>query len=102
MEGRGVAVMGWFIILSLPVTVFFAVTGMGERKLRPQPKILMREAIEPLINNHALQRLVLADFVSGFSGSAIGAMFIYEASYILLGREHVCTPVTNAHLVCRI
>ncbi len=82
MEGRGVAVMGWFIILSLPVTVFFAVTSMGERKVRPQPKISVREAVEPLINNHALQRLVFADLVSGFSGSALGAMFIYEATYI--------------------
>jgi Na+/melibiose symporter-like transporter len=82
LEGRGVAVMGWFIIIALPVTVFFAVTGMGERKVRPQPKISPLEAIGPLLSNRALQRLVVSDFASGFSGSALGAMFLYEAGYI--------------------
>lgn len=82
MESKGVAVMGWFIIIMLPLTIFIAVTSMGERKGRPQPKISLREAVEPLLHNHALQRLVIADFVSGFSGSALGAMFMYEATYV--------------------
>ena len=82
MESKGVAVMGYFIIIVTPLTVLIAVSSMGESKGRSEPKISMREAIGPLLHNRALRRLVIADFASGFSGSALGAMFMYEAKYV--------------------
>lgn len=81
-EHQAVEIIGWFIIIVLPVTVFAAITMMGEEKARPQPKVSMKAAIEPLMHNGGLQRLVIADLASGFSGSALGAMFIYEATYV--------------------
>jgi Na+/melibiose symporter-like transporter len=82
VETARVAVMGWFIIVALPLTVLIAIFSMGERQVRPQPKISLAKAIGPLFSNRALQRLVVSDLASGFSGSALGAMFIYEATYI--------------------
>jgi len=81
-EHQSVEIIGWFIVVALPLTVFAAVTLMGEEKSKPQPKVSMKEAIGPLMHNGGLQRLVIADLASGFSTSALGAMFIYQASYV--------------------
>ncbi|HUD53470.1 MFS transporter, partial [Parvibaculum sp.] len=81
-QDASVNIMGWFIIILLPVTVFFAVTMMGERKQRHQAHLPMSEAWKALVSNTALRRVVIADLASGFSGSALGAMFIYEATYV--------------------
>ncbi len=81
-HGLSVNVMGWFIIILLPITVFFAVTMMGERKQRPQAHLPMSEAWKALATNVGLRRVVIADLASGFSGSALGAMFFYEAKEV--------------------
>src|SRR3546814_3007888 len=37
------------------------------------------------------------------SADICGAKFkMMETSFFQIGRAHVCTPVTNAHLVCRL
>ena len=82
VETERVAVMGWFIIIMVPLTVFIAVRKMGERKPRPQQHLPMAQAIKLLATNTALRRVVTADLASGFSGSALGAMFIYEAKHV--------------------
>ena len=82
VETERVAVMGWFIIIMVPLTVFIAVRKMGERKQRPQQHLPMAQAIKLLATNTALRRVVTADLASGFSGSALGAMFIYEAKHV--------------------
>ncbi|KAB7739055.1 MFS transporter [Parvibaculum sedimenti] len=82
VETARVAVMGWYVIIALPLTVFFAVRFMGERKQRPQAHLPISEAVKVLATNRALRTLVIADLASGFSGSALGAMFIYESSYV--------------------
>ena len=80
VETARVAAMGWFVIAMLPLAVLIAVTSVGERGSRPQAKLSLRNALAPLANNRALQLVVAADLASGFSLSAQGAMFIYEAS----------------------
>lgn len=82
VETARVAVMGWYIIIALPLTVFFAVRFMGERKQRPQAHLPISEAFKVLATNRALRILVIADLASGFSASALGAMFIYESTYV--------------------
>lgn len=82
METARVEAMGWFIIVLLPVTVLINLRFVGERPAAPQPVISLREGIAPLLKNHALQRLVVADFVSGFSSAALGSMFIYEVTHV--------------------
>lgn len=82
VETARVAVMGWFIIVMVPLTVFIATRTMGERKQRPQAHLPMTQAIKLLATNTAMRRVVVADLASGFSASALGAMFLYEASYV--------------------
>jgi Na+/melibiose symporter-like transporter len=82
METVRVEAMGWFIIVLLPLTILLNLRFVGERPARPQPHISFRKAMAPLLKNHALQRLVAADFLSGFSGAALGSLFIYEVTHV--------------------
>ena len=83
VETARVGAMGWFVIVMLPITVLIAVTAVGERFHKPQPKISLTQAVGPLLSNRALRLVVGADLASGFSLSALGAMFIYEATDFL-------------------
>jgi glycoside/pentoside/hexuronide:cation symporter, GPH family len=80
MSTARVAAMGWFLILTLPVAVLLAVLTVGERTGGVQPKFTLAQMISPILTNRALRLVVTADFASGFSLSALGAMFIYEAT----------------------
>ncbi len=82
VEAVRVGAMGWFLIILVPLTVFVAITSMGERPQRKQAHLPFRQAVKLLLTNGALRRVVIADLASGFSASALGAMFIYEASYV--------------------
>jgi Na+/melibiose symporter-like transporter len=79
---NSVAVIGWFLIIVTPIAALIAVTMMGEAKVKPQPKLGFGAAIGPLMTNSGLRRLVIADLFSGISGSALGAMFLFEAKYV--------------------
>tara|TARA_R110000824_G_scaffold390760_23_gene588101 strand:+ start:14525 stop:15952 length:1428 start_codon:yes stop_codon:yes gene_type:complete len=81
-EHNTVEVIGWFIIIVTPLATLLAVTLMGEEKVKPQPHLRAREAFAALASNDGLRRLVFADLFSGISGSALGAMFIFEAKYV--------------------
>src|SRR3546814_2773499 len=48
----------------------------------------------------ALERFVLA--AGPNRESALIGYFLRPATREKIGREHVCTPVTNAHIACRI
>lgn len=93
-----VSAMGWFVIILLPIAVFFAVRFVSERDQfkkdkRPvgeQANAIVRqlsfkrikEALKPLKSNNALQRVVAADFFSGISGASLGTLFLYEVRFV--------------------
>lgn len=81
-EHNSVEIIGWFIIIIAPLAAFISVISMGEYEAKPEPHVPFKEAIGPLLNNSGLRRLVIADLASGFSGSALGAMFIFVATYV--------------------
>jgi Na+/melibiose symporter-like transporter len=81
-EHNSVEIIGWFIIIVAPLTAFISVVSMGENEAKPEPHIPFKEAIGPLLSNSGLRRLVIADLASGFSGSALGAMFIFVATQV--------------------
>ncbi len=93
-----VAAMGWFVIFLLPPAVAISVwkvdeadhfkdtqTSLGDQ-LRAIGERLsfsnLREAIAPLKSNGALQRTVSCDFLNGFSGAALGTMFVYVVRHV--------------------
>jgi len=83
VEADRIAAMGWFIVILLPIAAGFAIWKVPEFPQRAHHKELtFKEAVKPLLSNHTLQRVILADFLSGFSGGALGSMFLYQASYV--------------------
>ncbi len=77
-----VEIIGWFIIIVTPVAALIAVSSMGEYEVKPEAHISFKDAVGPLLKNNGLRRLVIADLASGFSGSALGAMFIFVATQV--------------------
>ncbi|MDO8289050.1 MAG: MFS transporter [Parvibaculum sp.] len=81
-EHNSVEIIGWFIIIVAPLAALISVISMGENEAKPEPHVPFKEALGPLLSNGGLQRLVIADLASGFSGSALGAMFIFVATQV--------------------
>jgi GPH family glycoside/pentoside/hexuronide:cation symporter len=82
VEADRVAAMGLFVIILLPVAVFLNLRFVGEVAVPPQPKLPLRQAVAALAGNAALRRLVVADAISGASGAAVGALFLYVATSV--------------------
>ncbi len=79
-----VAAMGWFLIVLLPITVAASVWKVPEIKaLSVKQELPLRDAIRPLLTNRPLQRVIASDFLSGFSGAALGSMFLFQVIYVL-------------------
>jgi len=76
-----IASMGWFVIILLPITVALAVSLVGERKVKEQPKIEWRQLWNVLKNNSAVKRLLLVDIIAGFGPSVSGALYIWFIAY---------------------
>lgn len=79
-----VAAMGWFLIVLLPITVAVAAWRVPEIKTRTiKQELPLRDAVRPLLTNRPLQRVIASDFLSGFSGAALGSMFLFQVTYVL-------------------
>jgi glycoside/pentoside/hexuronide:cation symporter, GPH family len=82
LEAHRVAAMGLFVIVLLPVAVAVNLRFVQEVAAPPQPKLPLRQAITALVGNRPLRTLVLADAISGASGAAVGALFLYVATEV--------------------
>ncbi len=82
-----VASMGWFVLILLPLSVFWAVTRVGERPTPPPQRIPMREAVGALVESRPLRAVLAADLVSGVANGLVSSMFLFLAEDVLgLGR----------------
>src|SRR3546814_8418918 len=50
----------------------------------------------------ALNRQIMVKRISGLNGLVERRVFGPVSAWMEIGRAHVCTPVTNEHLVCRL
>ncbi|TVS13540.1 MAG: MFS transporter [Gammaproteobacteria bacterium] len=82
-----VAVMGWFVLILLPLSVFWAVTRVPERPT-PQPSpIAMRQAVGALVESRPLRMVLGADLLAGIGNGLVASMFLFLAEDALgLGR----------------
>ncbi len=79
-----VAAMGWFVVILLPITVAAAAWKVPEfKELSKEQELPLREAVRPLLYNRPLQRVIASDFLTGFSGAALGSMFLFQVTYVL-------------------
>ena len=78
-----VAVMGWFTIVLLPITVAIAVSQVPEYPVPNQPQIGWRRATSIVLKNKLLMRLLLADLLTGIAPGITGSLYIFFVSYVL-------------------
>jgi Na+/melibiose symporter-like transporter len=75
----GVASMGWFVLLLLPIAVAVAVWFVPEHPSPRPEKVGFREAVSVLIGNRPLRFVLAADLISGVSGGIVAALFLFLA-----------------------
>jgi Na+/melibiose symporter-like transporter len=71
-----VSVMGLFIVVILPLSIFLAVAKVGERKRKP-PQVSWRETFRAFSKNKPLRFLMSADLALSFSAGAVSSMFFF-------------------------
>ncbi|MBO9998211.1 MAG: MFS transporter [Cyanobacteria bacterium SID2] len=78
-----VASMGWFVILTLPVTVGIAVTSVSERPVPPSKHVGLRRSLAIVLQNRLLQRVLLADFLTGLAPGIVGSIYLFFISEVM-------------------
>ena len=78
------AVMGWLIMLALPLLFAVALTSVGEAAVREQPRLPWRNAWRSVVSNRALRRLLLADLLMGLQGGINGSVHFFFVVQVLL------------------
>lgn len=88
-----VASMGWYVIITLPIAVAFAVLTLKEREVPPVEHLGWRVAIGAIVSNKPLRYLLICDLIAGISGGIVATLFLPmvahglglpQQSYILL------------------
>jgi glycoside/pentoside/hexuronide:cation symporter, GPH family len=83
LEPAQIASMGWFVIVTLPLAVAWAVLRLPERPVPPRPHLALGKAFGVLLKNHALQILLSADLISGISSGIVASLFLFLAQDVL-------------------
>jgi Na+/melibiose symporter-like transporter len=77
------AIMGWFILIAMPVSVAILLAGVPEPPLTDGKahKLDVGAAIRLIATNSALRKLLAADLLQGLAPGITGALFIWMVSY---------------------
>ncbi len=78
-----VAAMGWMVIVLLPVTVFWAVSQVGEKKVTSVSNVSWLDSFRVIKQNSPLRRLLFCDLLMGMSSGITAALFLFLAADIL-------------------
>jgi Na+/melibiose symporter-like transporter len=78
-----VAMMGWFTIVLLPITVAIAIWLVPEHPVSNPPPIGWRRATAIMLKNKLLIRLLLADLLAGMAPGISGSLYIFFVSYAM-------------------
>ncbi|MGB1088772.1 MAG: MFS transporter, partial [Alphaproteobacteria bacterium] len=85
-EGRRgiVAAMGWFVLITLPLAVFFSLKFVPERRFsaaeKPPP---FKDVIKSVMASRPLRRLLVIDVLGGLSAGTVASLFLYLAADVL-------------------
>ncbi len=77
------AAMGWMVIILLPVTVFWAVSQVGEKKVSAVSHISWLDSFRAIKQNSPLRRLLLCDLLLGIGNGTTAALFLFWAADVL-------------------
>ncbi|MFZ4069565.1 MAG: MFS transporter, partial [Caulobacterales bacterium] len=79
----GVHLMGWTIIVSLPICVAICVFTVKERPAPPSARMGFAQAMKALQSNDALRRILLPDFLIGVTHGVSGGLFLFFFKFVL-------------------
>ena len=83
-----VAAMGWFVIILLPLTVALALWRVPERPAEAHEHLGLRRALEALVENRPLRRVLLMDLLAGYGAGIVASLFLFVAvSALDLGKS---------------
>lgn len=75
-----VSSMGWFIIITLPLCVAFALFAVPERQVPPAPHIPMKVAWAAILTNKPLRYVLFCDLIAGLSTGTVATLFLIMAT----------------------
>ncbi len=75
-----VSSMGWFIIITLPLCVAFALFVVPERQVPPTPHIPMKIAVAAILTNKPLRYVLFCDLIAGLSTGTVATLFLIMAN----------------------
>jgi Na+/melibiose symporter-like transporter len=75
--GTGVHLMGWALIMALPLTILPAIAIVPEAGAASEHKITLREAFAAIATNRALAIVLIADFAIGVAQGVSGSLFVF-------------------------
>lgn len=79
----GVHIMGWTIIVVLPLTVGLALAAMPEKQRPPSARIGFKEAMQALAKNQSLRAILAPDFLIGMTQGVTGTLFVFFFQYVM-------------------
>ena len=82
-DADAVKMMGWTLIIMLPVTVAMAVLGARERKIPPQPHMGVAEMISTVLANKIARRVLFPDLLLGVAQGVSGGLFLFYFQFTL-------------------
>lgn len=91
--GGKVEAMGWYGIVLIPITVFIAVTVVGERRTSPPKVIGYREAFMALVKNPHLLRIAGTDILLATPMAILGALFVFFIKYVVQAEVYTIVMV---------
>ncbi|MGE0595921.1 MAG: MFS transporter, partial [Hyphomonadaceae bacterium] len=78
-----VAAMGWYLLVSLPLTTALALLLVPERELPPQSHLSLGQAVRAVWRNHFARKVLLVDLLLGIAQGVAGTLFVFYFEFVL-------------------
>jgi glycoside/pentoside/hexuronide:cation symporter, GPH family len=82
-DADAVAMMGWSMIVLLPLTTAIAVFGAREEQHPPQTHMSIAMAFKTLAQNKLVRRVLLPDLMLGVAQGISGGLFLFYFQHVL-------------------
>lgn len=82
-DAAAVKVMGWTMIVMLPISVALAVFFAHERRLPAQPHLSLGQSLRAVLGNSFARRVLGVDLLFGITQGIAGSLFLFYFQFIL-------------------
>ncbi|MEZ5995217.1 MAG: MFS transporter [Hyphomonadaceae bacterium] len=82
-DAAAIKVMGWSMIIMLPLTIAIAVILAPERRLPPQPHLTLSQSFRAVLGNGFARKVLGVDLLLGVTQGVAGSLFLFYFQFIL-------------------